>query len=287
MTHSQRPLSLRGRTAVVTGAARGVGEAVARELAQRGARVALLGREEATLRRVASSLPTETLCRSVDVTDDDAMARVAVDVRERLGEVSIVVANAGIAEGGPFADSDPAIWRRVIEVNLVGSSITARSYLPDLLASRGYYLQIASLASIGAAPMMSSYCASKAGVESFAHALRAELAPHHVAVGIAYLNWTDTDMIAGVDQHPAARTTCSYAAARTEGPPRRLGGRPVGRCGGTPLECGVRPQLAPCGSIGTCRPARRGHPALTERTPQARCPHALRGNWTPGSRRAR
>ncbi|MCX4635145.1 SDR family oxidoreductase [Streptomyces platensis] len=205
MTHSQRPLSLRGRTAVVTGAARGVGEAIARELAQRGARVALLGEEEEALRQVASSLPAAALCWSVDVTDDDAMARVAVEVRERLGEVSIVVANAGIAEGGPFAGSDPATWRRVIEVNLIGSSITARSYLPDLLASRGYFLQIASLASIGAAPLMSSYCASKAGVESFTHSLRAELASHHVAVGIAYLNWTDTDMIRGIDQHPVLR----------------------------------------------------------------------------------
>ncbi|MGW3014098.1 SDR family oxidoreductase [Streptomyces sp. NPDC001219] len=204
MPPSQRPLSLHGHTAVVTGAARGVGEATARELARRGARVALLGEEEEALRRVASSLPA-ALCWSVDVTDDDAMARVAVDVRERLGEVSIVVANAGVAEGGPFAGSDPATWRRVIEVNLIGSSVTARSYLPDLLASRGYYLQIASLASIGAAPMMSSYCASKAGVESFTHSLRAELASHHVAVGIAYLNWTDTDMIRGIDQHPVLR----------------------------------------------------------------------------------
>ncbi|REK86947.1 SDR family NAD(P)-dependent oxidoreductase [Streptomyces inhibens] len=205
MTHSQRPLLLRGRTAVVTGAARGLGEAIARELAQRGARVALLGQEEEALRRVASSLPAAALCWSVDVTDDGAMARVAEEVRDHLGEASIVVANAGIAEGGPFAGSDPATWRRVIEVNLIGSSITARSFLPDLLARRGYFLQIASLASIGAAPMMSSYCASKAGVESFTHSLRAELAPHHVGVGIAYLNWIDTDMIRDADRHPVLR----------------------------------------------------------------------------------
>ncbi|MCZ9339810.1 SDR family NAD(P)-dependent oxidoreductase, partial [Streptomyces sp. TRM76130] len=70
---------------------------------------------------------------------------------------------------------------------LVGSAVTARSFLPDLFATRGYHLQVASLASIGAAPLMSAYCASKAGVESFAQALRAEVAHRRVGVGIAYI----------------------------------------------------------------------------------------------------
>ncbi|QNE78668.1 SDR family NAD(P)-dependent oxidoreductase [Streptomyces finlayi] len=196
---------LRGRTAVVTGAARGVGAALARELANRGARVALLGLEEEALAGVAATLPTETLYRHVDVTDDTAMAEAAEEVRRRLGDASVVVANAGVAEGGPFLDSDPATWRRVIEVNLVGSAVTARTFLPQLLGTRGYYLQIASLASIGAAPMMSAYCASKAGVESFAQSLRAELDTRGVGVGAAYINWTDTDLIRDADQHAVLR----------------------------------------------------------------------------------
>ncbi len=203
MAAFQHPL--RHRTAVVTGAARGVGEGIARELSARGARVALLGLEEDELARVAASLPGPALHWGVDVTDDAAMARTAAQVRERLDPPSVVVANAGVAEGGPFATSDPAGWRRVIEVNLIGSAITARAFLPDLLAVQGYFLQIASLASIGAAPLMSAYCASKAGVESFAQSLRAELAMHAVGVGIAYLNWTDTDMIRDADRHAVLR----------------------------------------------------------------------------------
>ncbi|UYQ60830.1 SDR family oxidoreductase [Streptomyces peucetius] len=197
--------TLHGRTAVVTGAARGVGEAMARELAARGARVALLGLEEERLTRVGDSLPGETWCCVVDVSDDAGMARAAAEVRRRLGPPSVVVANAGVAEGGPFAESDPATWRRVVEVNLVGSAVTARSFLPDLFETQGYFLQVASLASIGAAPMMSAYCASKAGVESFAHSLRAEVAHRRVEVGIAYINWTETDMIRDADAYAALR----------------------------------------------------------------------------------
>ena len=196
---------LRDRTVVVTGAARGVGAAVAGRLAERGARVALLGLEEEALAEVAAGLPTEAHHWHVDVTDDAAMRDVASAVRRRLGPASVVVANAGVADGGPFADSDPAIWRRVIEVNLIGSAVTARTFLPHLLDTHGYYLQIASLASIGAAPMMSAYCASKAGVEFFAHSLRAELAPSGVGVGTAYLNWTDTDMIRDADRYAVLR----------------------------------------------------------------------------------
>lgn len=196
---------LRGRTAVVTGAARGLGAATARELSARGAKVALLGHEEPLLTRLKASLPGISECWEVDVTDDLGMARAGQAVRARLGPPSVVVANAGVAECGPFAGSDPAVWRRVVEVNLIGSAVTARTFLGDLFRTRGYFLQVASLASLGAAPMMSAYCASKAGAEAFAHSLRAEVAHRGVGVGIAYINWTDTDMIRDSGRHPALR----------------------------------------------------------------------------------
>jgi NAD(P)-dependent dehydrogenase (short-subunit alcohol dehydrogenase family) len=185
---------------VVTGAARGLGAALVRELARRGARPALLGHEKDRLEALAASLPGPALAVEADVTDPAALQDAADRVRGRLGPASAVVANAGVAEGGPFADSDPALWSRVIEVNLTGSAHTARAFLPHLFETSGYLLQVASLASFGAAPMMTAYCASKAGVEAFAHALRAEVAHRGVAVGVAYLNWTDTDMIRDADR---------------------------------------------------------------------------------------
>ncbi|MFI1505572.1 short-chain dehydrogenase/reductase [Streptomyces sp. NPDC020597] len=196
---------LKDRTVVITGAARGVGAALAAALAGRGARLALLDHDGAALRATAAALPATTLALPVDVTDAEALHDAAEAVRGRLGPPSAVVANAGVAEAAPFARSDAATWRRVVEVNLVGSAQTARSFLPDLVRTAGYHLQIASLASLGAAPLMSAYCASKSGVEAFAHSLRAEVAHHDVAVGLAYLGWIDTDMIRAGDQYAALR----------------------------------------------------------------------------------
>lgn len=197
-----RESPLRGRVAVVTGAARGIGEALAGRLSGTGMRVALLGREAETLHRAAASLPSPSICIEADVTDRAALDRAAQQVAERLGPASVVVANAGIAVGGPFSRTPAELWQRVVDVNLTGSANTARAFLPQLARTSGYFLQIASTAAFGSAPMMSAYCASKAGAESFAQALRGEVAPDGIGVGIAYLHWTGTDMISGIDSHP-------------------------------------------------------------------------------------
>ncbi|MFK8844450.1 SDR family oxidoreductase [Streptomyces sp. Ac-502] len=202
MSHA---LPLRGRTAVVTGAARGLGAHMARSLVRRGADVALLGLEEDALEQVAAGLPGRAEHWPVDVTDEDAMDRAAALVERRFGPPSVVVANAGVVAGGPFLDTDPAVWRRVVEVNLIGSAVTARAFLPALLHTRGYFLQVASLAAIGPAPMLSAYCASKSGVETFAQVLRAELAHRGVGVGTAYLSWADTEMVRASDRRTVMR----------------------------------------------------------------------------------
>ncbi|MCB5167953.1 SDR family oxidoreductase [Streptomyces bambusae] len=197
--------SLEGQVAVVTGAARGVGELLARKLSARGAKIALVGLEPEALKEVSERLHTDSHHWHADVTDHEAMARVAEEVKQRFGKVDVVVANAGVAGGGPFADSDPDTWRRVIEVNLIGGAVTARAFLPVLAESRGYFLQIASLAAITPAPMMTAYCASKSGVEAFAHCLRAEVGHQGVKVGVGYLSWTDTDMVRGADANDVMR----------------------------------------------------------------------------------
>ncbi|MFS0697340.1 SDR family oxidoreductase [Streptomyces nitrosporeus] len=204
--HRARVSPLRGRTAVVTGAARGIGASLALGLAERGARVALVGLEEDRLAETARSLPFEAVPYTADTTDHRAMARVAARIEERLGPPSVVVANAGVATGGAFEREAPDVWRRVVDVNLVGSANTARAFLPGLERTRGYFLQIASLAALAPAPLMTAYCASKAGAEAFAQSLRAEIAHRGVGVGVAFLSWTDTEMIRAAGHEDAFRT---------------------------------------------------------------------------------
>lgn len=195
---SRRTPSVAGKVVVITGAARGVGAELARALTARGARVALLGLEPAELARLSAALPGSA-AYPVDVTDTDALEVVAAKVVADLGRVDVVVANAGIAAAGPLLLADVRSYERVLEVNLLGSIRTVRAFLPHVVASRGYVLQVASLAAMTPAPVMSAYCASKSGVEAFAHCLRGEVRHHGVEVGVAYLAFTDTDMVRGTD----------------------------------------------------------------------------------------
>lgn len=203
---------LTGKVVVITGAARGVGAEFSRQLTDRGARIALLGLEPDMLAAVSASCPGSAWWE-VDVTDGAALTRVADDVKNRLGPADVVIANAGIATGGPLLFADATSYDRVIEVNLLGSIRTVRAFLPQVVQTRGYVLQIASVAALVPGPMMSAYCASKSGAEAFAHSLRGEVAHHGVSVGVGYLSWTDTDMVRGAD----ARTGLGDMRARLPG----------------------------------------------------------------------
>lgn len=210
------PRPIGGKVVVITGAARGIGEALAVRFADAGARVALLGLEPDRLKQVAERCGPNAAWWECDVTDAEALGRAVDGVKERFRRVDVLVANAGIAVGGPLLLSDPVSFDRVIEVNLLGSVRTVRAFLPLLIASHGYYLQIASLAAMAPAPMLSAYGASKAGVETFALALRTEVAHHGVDVGVAYLSFTNTDMT-------RAAGTRSEAGSLIKGLPGPLG----------------------------------------------------------------
>ncbi|HEX4016266.1 MAG TPA: SDR family oxidoreductase [Frankiaceae bacterium] len=195
---------MQGKVVAVTGAARGLGASLARQLTERGARVALLGLEPGELDAVSASCPGSRWWE-VDVTNSAALNDVAQELAEHFGRLDALVVNAGVACGGPFLHSDAAAFDRTIEINLLGSVRTLRAFLPALVASKGYALQIASLAALAPAPGMAAYCASKSGVEAFAECVRTEVAWHGVDIGIAYLSWTDTDMVRGADEHPDMR----------------------------------------------------------------------------------
>jgi NAD(P)-dependent dehydrogenase (short-subunit alcohol dehydrogenase family) len=194
------PMGLEGKVVFITGGARGIGAAVAAESARRGARVALAGLEPEVLAEVAQSLGPDTPHFECDVTDFDSV-RAAVDgTVEALGGIDIVLANAGIGTYGTAEKGDPEAWLRTIDVNLNGAYRTVHATLPHILASRGYIGVVASIASFAPLAGMSSYNASKAGVEAFVRAMRQEVGFRGVAAGTIHPSWIDTDLVRDSEQ---------------------------------------------------------------------------------------
>jgi NAD(P)-dependent dehydrogenase (short-subunit alcohol dehydrogenase family) len=212
-------VSLAGKRVLVTGAARGIGAALAERLAARGARLALAGLEPDKLAEVAERCGEGTFVAECDVSDYDQVKGAVDAAAEALGGLDAVVANAGIAAGGPLRLQDVRSWQRVIEINLLGVMYTDRAALPHLERSRGYILNIASAAAVMHGPGMSAYCTAKSGVETLSDCLRIEMAPFGVGVGVAYFLFLDTDMVNDAEREmpllERAKSRMPRAFART------------------------------------------------------------------------
>lgn len=206
--------SLSGRRVLVTGAARGIGAALAEGLALRGARLALVGLEPERLAEVAAHCGEGTFVAECDVSDKEQVSAAIDGAAEALGGLDVVVANAGIATGGPLRVQDMRSWERVIEINLLGVMYTDRAALPHLERSQGYLLNIASAAAAMRGPGMTAYCSAKAGVEALSDCLRLEMQPLGVQVGVAYFLFLDTDMV-----RDAEREMPIMERSRSELPP--------------------------------------------------------------------
>lgn len=184
--------SVAGRRVLVTGAARGIGAALARRLSARGARVALAGLEPDALAAVAAEC--DAPWRECDVADRAAVDRAVAELAGSLGGLDVVVANAGVARQLAIVGGDPAVFEQTMRVNALGTYYTVRAAGPHVSHARGYALVVASLAAAVHAPLLGAYSASKAAVEALGNTLRAELAPRGARVGVAYFAELDTDM---------------------------------------------------------------------------------------------
>jgi NAD(P)-dependent dehydrogenase (short-subunit alcohol dehydrogenase family) len=213
---------LSGRRVLITGAARGIGAALAERLHGRGARVAVAGLERELLQGVAATCGGAPWW-SCDVSDraqvDDAVDGAAA----ALGGLDVVVANAGVAAQLPLVGGDPTIFERTVAVNLLGAYYTLRAAGRHISHPQGYAVAVSSLGAAVNVPLMGAYSASKAGVEALGNTLRAELRPAGARVGVAYFAELDTDMTSRGFGTEAARAF--------------LGGRSLTRV--TPLHVGI------------------------------------------------
>ncbi|MGB5795293.1 MAG: short-chain dehydrogenase/reductase [Mycolicibacter algericus] len=190
---------LRGKVVLITGGAQGIGGCLARQLVDYGCRVAILDRDITTAQHLVGELGSAAAAFDADVTSAESMQTACAAAADHFGGVDVVVANAGIAGPGATIEAvDPAAWRRVIDVNLVGVFHTVAAGLPYVRRRRGYIMAVASLGAVIPGPTVSGYMASKAGVESLVRSLRVELAGSGVKAGTAYFGLIDTGLAASM-----------------------------------------------------------------------------------------
>jgi NAD(P)-dependent dehydrogenase (short-subunit alcohol dehydrogenase family) len=193
-------IDLKEQKAVVTGAARGIGYAIAERLLHSGAAVTIWDVDEAAAREAATRLGTkgEAHALAVDVTDEGSVKSAVEATAKRLGRIDILVNNAGVAgSNAPTWEYSSAEWRRVIEIDLVGVYLCAAAVLPDMIA-RGYgrVVNIASVAGKEGNPNASAYSAAKAGVIALTKSIGKETAKTGVVVNCVTPAAVETDIFA-------------------------------------------------------------------------------------------
>src|SRR5262245_14992870 len=187
------------RVAVVTGAASGMGLAIARQLAARGMRVGLVDLQGEAALQAAEDLGkagAAAVAVAADVTDRGAVGAALDKVRAQLGPIEIMVTAAGLASLEPFTHLKIDTWERVLAVNLTGTFHCLQAAVPDMLAARwGRMVTISSSSAQSGAPRMAHYVASKGGVIGLTKALALELAPHGITVNTISPGMIDTPML--------------------------------------------------------------------------------------------
>ena len=212
----RRPTSLKGKVAIVTGGARGIGRATTEALLADGCSVAVADRDELTARATARDLATEgrVLAYALDVADLAAFTDLVRRVEEELGPVDILINNAGIMPLGGFLDLDPSVDRRQIDVNLYGVIYGMRAVLPGMVArGRGHIVNIASVAGRIPVPHASVYAATKHAVIGLTESVRGEYQDTDLRFSYVMPALVDTELISGAGRpsFPPALTPAQVA----------------------------------------------------------------------------
>jgi len=188
--------ALTGKVALVTGAGRGIGRAIAEAFAAEGAAVALAARSRADLAEVAGEIrkrDARALAIPTDVTQDSAVDALVEQTLSELGRLDVLVTSAGTAAFGTVADSKPGDWDMMLALNLRAAMVCCRAVLPPMLRQRsGMLINVSSIATKRALPGSAAYTATKAGLESFSRVLAEELRPHGIRVGVLVPGAVDT-----------------------------------------------------------------------------------------------
>src|SRR5438876_12030619 len=193
-----QPFDLSGKIALVTGAYRGLGFAIATGLARAGARVVLNARKADAVDDAAQALREQSLAADTsvfDVTDRAAVRAAVAAIQAKHGAVDILFNNAGIQRRGPLVDFAQSDWDAVIATNLTAPFIVSQAVLPAMIANRrGKIVHIASLMSEMARPSVVPYTAAKGGVRQLTRGMAVELAPHNIQVNAIAPGYFATEM---------------------------------------------------------------------------------------------